>query len=125
MGVDETAWRLSFPRGTRPALELYEPAADWRGYDTLKLDLTNPAPQPLQFTLRIHDAQHDQSHADRFNTPVTIPAGSRVTVQVSLAAVASAPSGRPMDMAAISNVMLFSRRPMPGTEFYVSRLWLE
>jgi hypothetical protein len=122
---DGAALRLSFRQGTRPALELEEPAPDWRGYDTLKLDLTNPAHQPLRFTLRIHDAQHDQSHTDRFNTPITIPAGSRVTVRVSLAAVASAPRDRAMDMAAIRNVMLFSRRPMPGTEFYVSRLWLE
>ena len=123
--ADDTALRLSFTPGTRPALELEEPAPDWRGYDTLKLDLTNPAGQPLRFTLRIHDATHDNSHTDRFNTPVTIPARSRVTVQVSLEAVASAPRGRRMDMAAVRNVMLFSRRPMPGTEFYVSRLWLE
>jgi hypothetical protein len=119
------ALRLSFPSGTRPALELVEPAPDWRGHDTLLLDVTNPGNEALKFTLRILDSHHDWTHEDRFNMPVTIPPASRVTVQVSLAAIASAPARRSLDMAAIANVMLFSRTPLPATEFYVSRLWLE
>jgi hypothetical protein len=121
---DGTAVRLEYG-GRRPALEIGEPAPDWRGHDRLMLDLVNPGDQPLEFVLRILDAHHDWSHEDRFNMPVVIPAASRVTVQVSLAAVASAPARRRMDMAAIKNVMLFAPAPLPGTEFYVPRIWLQ
>ena len=30
-----------------------------------------------------------------------------------------------MDMGAIANVMLFARAPLTGTEFYVTRIWLQ
>ncbi len=125
VGGEHDAVRLVFVPGRRPALELEEPAPDWRGYDRLLLELVNPGEQPLHFTLRILDAQHDWSHEDRFNMPVVAPPFSRSTLQVSLVAVASAPARRPMDMGAIANVMLFAQAPLTGTEFYVTRIWLQ
>ena len=55
----------------------------------------------------------------------SIAAIQPLDVQVSLAAVASAPARRPMDMGAIANVMLFAQAPLTGTEFYVTRIWLQ
>jgi len=46
-------------------------------------------------------------------------------VRISLEAVAASPRGRRMDMAAIANVMFFSRRPLEQGELYVTRVWLE
>jgi hypothetical protein len=119
------ALRVSFDRGARPALELFEPAQDWRGFNVVAFDLTNPGPAPLELTLRILDARHDWTSDDRLNLPVMIPAGVRMTVRVALAAVESAPARRRMDMARIANVMLYSPRPVVGTEYYLSRAWLE
>jgi hypothetical protein len=121
---DSDAVRLGYRSGQRAAIEIEEPAPDWRGHDALLLDLVNPATRPLQLTLRILDAHHDWSAEDRCNIPVVVPAASRVVVHIALAAVASAPARRPMDMAAIRNVMLFARQPLPGSEFYVARVWL-
>jgi hypothetical protein len=124
-GDGAQAWRLDAQPGQRPALELAEPAPDWRGYTVLALDLANPGRRAARFTLRILDAHHDWTHADRLNLPVVVPPGSRTTVRVATAAIASAPRGRPMDMAAIANVMLFANEPLPGEAIYVSRIWLE
>jgi len=119
------ALRLRFEPGSRPALELSEPPPDWRGHAVLALDITNPGDRALEFTLRILDAHHDWSSGDRLNLPVVVPAATRTTVRVALATVEAAPARRPMDMSAIANVMLFSRTPTAGGEFYVSQIWLE
>jgi len=122
---DPASLHLSFGRGLEPAFDLFEPSPDWRGYSTLAIDLTNPGPDPLKLMLRIHDSQHDWSYQDRFNAPVVLPAAVRTTVRISLAAVESAPAGRRMDLSRIANLMLFASGPAAGTEFYVSRIWLE
>jgi hypothetical protein len=122
---DREALRLSFAAGSRPALEVFEPAPDWRGYAMLALDVTNPGPAPASFILRVLDARHDWSHEDRLNLPVVIPAGTRTTVRVALQAVAEAPARRPMQMDSIANLMLFATAPLSGEAFYVSRIWLE
>lgn len=120
------ALRLTFAPGAKPALELTEPAPDWRGWSTLALDVTNPGDEPTQWILRILDQRHDWTHEDRLNLPVTIPPRTRTTLRVAIAAVERAPAQRLMDLGAIGNVMLFATRPsLAGTEFYVSRVWLE
>ena len=85
----------------------------------------NPAAQPASFILRVLDRGHDWSHEDRLNLPLTIPPNTRTTVRVSLVALAEAPARRDMDLSRIADVMLFATGPLPGREFYVSRVWLE
>jgi hypothetical protein len=122
---DELALRVGYVSGARPALELFEPAPDWRGYRVLALDLTNPGATGLQFTLRILDAGHNWESNDRLNMPLVLPPQTRLTVRVAVAAVESAPAGRRMDLSRIANLMLFADGPAAGSEFYVSRIWLE
>lgn len=119
------ALKLAFTAGSRPALELVEAKPDWRGYSVLALDLTNPGPHPARFTLRVLDRQHDWSHADRLNLPLTIAPATRTTVRVPLSAIAAAPERRELDLAAVANVLLFAPQPLAGEAFYVSRVWLE
>ena len=54
-----------------------------------------------------------------------IPPHTRSTVRVALAAVEAAPVGRRMDLSSIANLTLYANHPAPGSEFYVSRIWLE
>lgn len=126
-GETSRAFRVDFRRGAdRPAFELSEGSPDWRGYSVLALDLTNPGARPLRFSLRVLDERHDWTFEDRFNLPLIVPARSRITVRVSLAAVAAAPARRPMDLSAIADLLLFHRgRPAEPGSFYVSRVWLE
>jgi hypothetical protein len=122
---DADSVRLAFKPGARPGLQVLEPYPDWRNRDTLVLDVTNPSPQPAQFMLRILDATHDWSNADRFNQPLVLPGAARTTIRISLEAVATSPARRRMDMGAIANMMLFALQPLDTGEFYVTRAWLE
>jgi hypothetical protein len=122
---DAESIRLSAADGARPGLRLFEPVPDWRGHEVLALDLTNPAPEPLRLALRVLDASHDWTHADRFNQAVEIPPASRVTLRLSLEAIAAAPRARRMDLSTIADVMLFARQPVAAGDFYVTRIWLE
>jgi hypothetical protein len=122
---DADSVRLEFMPGTRPGLQVIEPYPDWRDYDVLAMDVTNPSSQAAVLTLRILDAAHDWSHEDRFNQWVDIPSATRVTIRISLEAVAASPAHRRMDMGAVANLMLFARRPLDSNGFYVTRIWLE
>jgi hypothetical protein len=122
---DADSVRLEFKLGATPGLQVLEPYPDWRGHDVLVLDVTNPTAKAASFMLRILDATHDWSHADRFNQPVVIPGAARTTIRISLEAVATSPAGRRMDLGAIANVMLFALQPLDTGEFYVTRVWLE
>jgi hypothetical protein len=117
--------RLQFAAGARPGLQLFEPPPDWSGKDTLVIDMTNPSSRPLPLVLRILDRTHDWTHEDRFNQRLIIPAASRTSVRIALAAVASSPRERRMDMTAIADVMLFARRPLDAGDLYVTRISLE
>lgn len=121
----ERALRLEFDAAHPPAVQIVEPSPDWRGYSVVAADLTNRGDTEIRLVFRILDADHDWTHADRFNLPFVVPPRTRITVRASLAAVESAPATRRMDMARIANVMLFGRDNPAGGELYVSRLWLE
>jgi hypothetical protein len=121
----EQATRILFARGTWPALQLLEPYADWRGYSSLAIDVTNPDEQAMQVTVRVQDEQHNNEHADRFNRSFQIPARTRTVIAIPLAAIRAAPKGRELDMSRIENVVIFSKRMRPPREIYVSRIWLQ
>lgn len=121
----ERALRIAYDAEHSPAVQVLEPSPDWRGYNLLAVDLTNPSDRELRLILRIHDATHDWSHEDRLNLPVTVPPATRTTLRVALEAVRSAPASRPMDLRRIANVMLFGATSDQPAEVYVSRLWLE
>ena len=121
----ERALRLEFDAQHAPAVQVVEPSPDWRGYAVVAADVTNPTGTELRLTFRIHDATHDWTHEDRLNLPLVIAPHSRATVRVSLAEVEAAPAGRLMDLAHISNVMLFGQAGAGSGELYVSRIWLE
>lgn len=120
----ERVLRVRYDASHGPAVQLPEPVRDWRGHAVLAADLTNPTATELRLVLRVLDASHDWTTADRLNLPLTVPARTRITARVSLDAVRSAPERRPMDLARIADVMIFGRPGVDG-ELYVSRLWLE
>jgi hypothetical protein len=122
---ESPALELQFASKTTPALELFEPAPDWRDHDRLAVDLTNPGDGPIELILRVLDASHDWSSEDRLNLPVVVAPRTRTTLRVSLEAIASAPAHRRMDLARIANVMLFAPKPLETGRLYVSELRLE
>ncbi len=110
-----------------PGVTLAEPAADWTGHLKLMLDLTNPAPQPLALTLRVHDRMHDNEAGDRFNRSLVLPGESREVIAIPLADIAAAPQGRTLDLSQVDGLILFGDgdASTAGRAFYVTRIWLE
>jgi hypothetical protein len=121
----ERALELRYDPAHPPAVQITEPWPDWRGFNVIVVDLTNAGPAELTLVLRILDATHDWTHADRANLPLVIPPQTRTTVRVALEAVQSAPAQRRMDMARIANVMIFGRPPAAPGALYVSGIRLE
>jgi hypothetical protein len=110
-----------------PGLEIIEPEPDWRGYQELVLDATNPGPRDLLFTLRIHDRSHDQDFQDRFNRQLLLPARSRTVFRIATADIAMTPSGRRQNLAAMAGVQFIAATPIIAGEdmLYVSSIRLE
>lgn len=121
----ETALRLGFDAQHTAAVQVVEPAPDWRDYSVVAVDLTNASGADVRMTLRIHDAIHDWTHRDRMNLPLVLTARTRTTVRVALAEVQAAPVSRSMDLSRIANVMLFGKPAVAAGDIYVSRIWLE
>jgi len=124
---DPESVRMQFIRGRWPVLAIVEPLPDWRGYISLKVDLTNPDPQRLRLTLRVHDRVHDNQASDRFNRPFTLAGGERTVLVIPISEIARAPVDRPMDLSRIAGVMLFAEVDprFADREIYVTRIWLE
>ncbi len=117
---------LRVPLLTRPyaGVTLDEPRADWTGYRTLAVDVTNPGRSDLELTVRVHDREHNWTYADRFNVTVTIAAGHRQTLEFPLETVRLAPHGRTLDLAHVANVALFRSGPDGPREFWLQRVEL-
>lgn len=122
----ETALQIELLAGPYPGWELSEPLPDWRGYETLAVDITNPDDTALALTLRVHDAHHDNRLADRFNMKLELPGQSRQILRVPLSEVRDGPADRPLDLAAVRGVMMFAGQSgQHGRRMYLSRIWLE
>lgn len=106
-GARYGAVRLILNPEAYAGISLFEPYPDWSGYQTLSLEVYSPHARPISVVLRIHDEQHDQTYADRFNRALTLRPGNN-RIQILLRDVAQAPDQREMDMKRISNLMLFA-----------------
>jgi hypothetical protein len=120
------ALRADLDAGTRfPGVELLEPRPDWSDYRVFAMEIGNPTDAPLPFTVRIDDAEHDQSFADRYNGRFKVPPRSRLLVRIPLATVAAAPHGRRLDLAHIDRVLVFRTGAARASVFYLGSVWLE
>lgn len=125
--ADPLSLRLSIQHGEWPGFAITEPAPDWRGYETLHIDVTNPGTEPFQAVLRVHDQQHNQQLEDRFNRQLSVAAETRTNISIPLADVEAGPSQRPLELGHVAGLILFTTgvSARPDTEIYLTRIWLE
>ncbi len=125
----EQAMRISFGTAAWPGLHFAEPAPDWRGYETLALDVTNPNPAALPLNIRIDDRAHNNQYSDRFNTQVELEPLARTVVRLPITEISRAPRTRNLDIDEVSGLILFvsgNSEPERISEgLFVSRIWLE
>lgn len=100
--------------GNYPGLVLEEVPADWRGYHALAITVHNPGSADASFTVRIHDAHHDQRHEDRFNQTFHLAAGATEVFQIPISAIEDGPTDRPLDLKAVAEIVVFQSRSEAG-----------
>lgn len=119
-----SALRVAFDRGAWPGMTLSEPVPDWRGFQELLLELSNPGTAELPLRLRISDRAHNGAFDDRFNTRIALAPLSRTTLHIPLDSIAHGPRARSMDMSRIAELILFRDGAAPGQAVLVHRIWL-
>jgi hypothetical protein len=120
----EMALRVPLIARPYPGVSLDEPEADWTGYHTLVVEVTNPGRTELMLTVRVHDRAHNLTYDDRFNAEVAIAGGARRTLEFPLATIRAAPRGRELDLARIAGVQMFRAGPDGPREFWLHRVEL-
>lgn len=115
--------RVQMEGGAYPGVAFAEMHPDWRGYDALALRVFSSQPQPVKLVIRIHDAQHNNDYADRFNQSVLIQPGMN-DLAISLINIATAPKNRRMDLSQIESLMLFTISPDQPISLYVDQIRL-
>lgn len=109
---------LAFQPGVTASIELFEPVADWRGYETLEFEIILLNPVSAHINLRVHDSGHNHAYDDRFNAELLLEPGLN-RFKLPLVQIKNAPTGRQLDMSAINSIIFFtidSRQPV--------RVWL-
>jgi hypothetical protein len=104
---------------------LSEPYPDWRGYDFLVVDVTNPRHETLHLIVRVHDRSHNWESEDRYNGAFDVPAQRRSVLRIPLQLVQAAPRARAMDMSHIEGIAVFTARESIRADFLLGGVWLE
>jgi len=104
---------------------LSEPYPDWRGYDSLNVDVTNPSDKTLHLIVRVHDRGHNWESEDRFNGAFEVSPREREVLRIPLQEVRTAPHSRQMDMSHIEGIAVFTARESITADFLLSAVWLE
>lgn len=121
----ESALRLEFLQGKWQGIAHQEPPEDWRGYESLVVDLVNPTKVPLKIVIRIDDAHHNWRDADRYNGRFEIAAETRERLRIPLTDIKQAPKGREFDLSRVARVLMFRRSDSEAPAMYLVRMGLE
>jgi VanZ family protein len=115
---------VTLGKASYPGITIPDPLPDWRAYEALELDLTNPGAAPLRLSLRIDDAIHDGRREDRYNGRIELPAQARQRIRIPLASIRDAPAGRLLELDGIARMFLFARAADQGRQFCLTRIRL-
>ena len=119
----EDGWALEvrLPPGAWPSVIFGHPAPDWTGYRALQFDVHVETAQEMHF--KVVDRRHNERYDDRFNTAFDLRAGWQ-TLEVPLAAIASGPAARKLDLSVIDAATWFVTKRSVPTVFRLDRIRL-
>lgn len=123
--TEEGSLRVQPDRGRWPAISLEEVWADWRGYTTLVIDLSNKGTQPFSIFVRIDDGRPEPRYRDRYNQQFQLAPRGRRVIRIPLADIESAPSGAKIDLSNMRRIVIFEDGSTPSYAFYLNSLRLE
>ena len=106
-----------------PGIEIRDPSPDWREFSYLVFEVYSPADSQISLSICIEDDEHNLEYNDRYTFRLKLSPGLN-RIELDLADVETAPTGRSMDMGAIARIKLFTFRPVAPVELYLSDLSL-
>jgi len=125
--TDSESLRVRVAGEAYPGVAFTEPARDWSGGSTLRLDVTNPDTSPLHLNVRVHDVAHNLHYDDRFNRRFVIDGSTRTTISIPLLDIRQGPASRLLDLESVAGLIVFADGPSAtfGRQFFLTRIWLE
>jgi hypothetical protein len=121
----DTALHARLRHARHWTVALWEPRPDWRGYESLNLDIVNPTNVPLLLTVWIRDLDQRLSHQAGYRTTIRVPPRARRITPVALSELTAGAGDARVDLARVHSVLLTRFKPNEADEFYVMRLWLD
>jgi VanZ family protein len=116
---------ISFPRAhIYPGLGFLYLPSDWHGYSALAFEIYSAHLSTVPLVLRIHDAEHNNDHSDRFNQRLEIKPGEN-KFSILLSDIQYSPKDRELFMAKIENMMFFMGRPEKDYTLYIDNIRLQ
>ncbi len=123
--IRDDALDVEFVAGGNPGIAFHEPVPDWTAYRTLVLDVQNPATEPLNLGVRVHDRRHNRQFNDRYNRRFELAPGERRTLRISLEEIQRGPRNRRMDLTRISDITLFKGEKTGSRQLRIHAIRLE
>jgi hypothetical protein len=101
-----------------------QPHANWSGYYAISFIAWSSSQGDQQVSIRIHDANHNQRHDDRFSKNFVLGDNPRRYV-IKLSTVQLTASGRMLDLQRITGVAFYKTRPQTGEQLFFDDIRLE
>lgn len=109
-----------------PGLAFQDLSPNWGAHSLLTISLENTNSAALEIIVRVHDTNHrngSQPHDDRYNGTFSLTEGPN-TLTIALADIASAPSGRALNLRSIDGIGIFSNDKRRDAGFCVYEIRL-
>ena len=97
---------------------------NWTGYKSLYFSIFHTDKEPLEIVCRIHDADHTNEYADRFNQRLQLQKGWN-DFSLLLEDIKHAPASRLLNMKKIVNITFFVIRQEKERIIYLDNIYLE
>lgn len=120
----ERVARLTFLDAPWPGITVREPFPDWSAYGALRFQVWSELAAPVELVLRVDDGHRRRAHHDRYNGSFIVMPGLN-DFTVPLATIAQGPRDRRLRLDAVSQFIVFSRRPDEPFDLYFGPFWLE
>lgn len=108
---------------TYPGLNLDHPKLNWSRFSTLHWELKSLNDTSFMMNLRIHDIDHNNEYADRFNYRFEVKPGLN-KYRLKLSDIKHGPKARELDLSKIRNLKFFITRPDKTTTVYIDNVKL-
>ena len=107
----ESGTSVKLLKGRFPGIVIWRFLRDWRGYDGLSIELSNPTDDPLEVEVRIRDQSSSPISTQRFNEIISLHPTTRRKFHFALSEIQSGPDTRQIDL---SNMMVIAIARVQG-----------